>query len=108
MIKHMLLKRYNFTEAISLILDESNRHTGRVKSWSTRRGYGFIVYRDKQTLDDNDDCKREIFVHYTGVIGHGVRNLYEGQEVSFKVSLTGKGGFAYNVKPVEAWYDEYQ
>ncbi len=63
--------------------------TGKVKWFSETKGYGFIA------MDDGND----IFVHYTGILGTGRRNLFEGQEVQFDIVQGPKGPQAANVQP---------
>ncbi len=47
---------------------------GRVRWFSEERGYGFI-----------EDGEEDIFVHYTEVVGEGLRTLEEGSEVEFEI-----------------------
>ncbi len=47
---------------------------GRVRWFSEERGYGFI-----------EDGEEEFFVHYTEVVGEGLRALEEGIEVEFEI-----------------------
>jgi len=62
--------------------------TGKVKWFNSDKGYGFI------TLDNGGD----VFVHHTGIIMEGFKNLDEGQKVSFDVIDSTKGKKAINVK----------
>lgn len=48
---------------------------GIVKWFSNEKGYGFIEYNGQN----------DIFVHFTGIEGHGFKTLAEGQHVLFKV-----------------------
>ena len=66
-----------------------NRRTGTVKWFSRVKGYGFI---------EPDDADKDIFVHFSGIIGEGYRNLEEGQQVTFVVEETDKGPQAVQVK----------
>lgn len=65
----------------------SPRKIGRVKWFSERKGYGFIVQEDGD----------EVFVHFTGIEGQGYRTLQEGQRVEFEVEQTAKGPQAVHV-----------
>ena len=47
---------------------------GRVRWFSEERGYGFI-----------EDGEEDLFVHYTEVVGEGLRTLEEDSEVEFEV-----------------------
>ena len=66
------------------------RISGTVKWFSRTKGYGFI------TRPDGPD----VFVHYTGIVGEGFRNLSEGQAVEFSVQAGQKGLQAVDVRPV--------
>lgn len=61
--------------------------TGMVRWWSEERGHGFI--RGADGVD--------YFVHYTGVLGEGRRNLARDEDVEFEASSTFKGPRAINV-----------
>ncbi len=54
---------------------------GTVKWFDPRKGYGFI------TADDG----REVFVHHTSLVSKSVKNLVEGQMVTFDVVAGEKG-----------------
>lgn len=64
---------------------------GKVKFFDDKKGFGFIV---------EEETKREIFVHFTGIIGEGHRTLADGQEVEFDEEADPKNGKprAVNVK----------
>ncbi len=47
---------------------------GRVRWFSEERGYGVI-----------EDGEEDFFVHYTEVVGEGLRTLEEGSEVEFEI-----------------------
>ena len=65
----------------------TERQVGRVKWFNHTKGYGFIE------RDQGDD----IFVHYSGIRGHGYRTLDEGDRVEFKVVEGMKGLQAQDV-----------
>jgi CspA family cold shock protein len=48
--------------------------TGTVKFYNGQKGYGFI---------QPDDGGKDVFVHATALERAGIRNLVEGQKVSF-------------------------
>jgi CspA family cold shock protein len=58
--------------------------TGTVKFYNSAKGYGFI---------QPDDGGKDVFVHVTALERAGMRDLVEGQKVSFDIEvsqLTGK------------------
>ncbi|ARJ40250.1 cold-shock protein [Sporosarcina sp. P21c] len=70
-------------------------HQGKVKWFSSDKGYGFIE------ADDGED----VFVHFTGIATDGFKTLAEGQTVSFEVIEGNRGPQAANVSTLE---DEVQ
>ncbi|ARF15539.1 cold-shock protein [Sporosarcina ureae] len=66
-------------------------HQGKVKWFSSDKGYGFIE------ADDGED----IFVHFTGITTDGFKTLAEGQTVSFEVIEGNRGPQAANVLTLE-------
>ena len=64
--------------------------TGKVKWFSTAKGYGFI------TRENGED----IFVHYSCIVGEGFRSLKEGSKVQFEVETTEKGPQAAKVSVI--------
>ena len=64
--------------------------TGTVKFFNGERGYGFIK---------PDDGGRDVFVHITAVERAGLKDLTEGQRISFDVEpdKKGKGPKAVNL-----------
>ena len=64
--------------------------TGRVKFFNGERGYGLIK---------PDDGGRDVFVHITAVERAGLKDLAEGQRISFEVEpdKKGKGPKAVNL-----------
>lgn len=66
----------------------SERVTGTVKWFSRVKGYGFI---------SPDGGSKDVFVHYSAIVGDGYRNLEEGQRVEFTIEQTDKGPQAAQV-----------
>lgn len=62
--------------------------TGTVKWFSDDKGFGFIT---------PDEGGRDLFVHFSGVIGDGYRSLEEGAKVSYEEEQGDKGPKAVNV-----------
>jgi len=57
--------------------------TGTVKWFNADKGYGFI-----QTSDGSSD----VFVHISAVERAGMRNLVEGQKISFELMTDRRSG----------------
>ncbi|MFQ6607937.1 MAG: cold-shock protein [Fidelibacterota bacterium] len=68
----------------------SERQTGTVKWFDSRKGYGFI------TTENGSD----VFVHYSSLDGEGFRTLEENVAVEFEVVDGEKGPQAKDVKVV--------
>lgn len=64
--------------------------TGTVKWFSDSKGFGFISV----------EGQRDVFVHFSAVVGEGHRTLHEGQTVSFEIVDGPKGPQASNVTVV--------
>ena len=74
-------------------MEKRMKSTGRVKWWSSKKGFGFIVGEDA----------KEYFVHYTKLIGDkGHKNLEENQSVQFTPTNTAKGPQATEVEALNA------
>ena len=70
--------------------------TGHVDRWSNLKGFGFICNHRDDSL---------IFVHYSGILGKGTKNLYPGEEVKFLIAEDYRGKYAYNVERLHSWHD---
>jgi len=62
---------------------------GRVKWFNDQKGFGFISVSGEE---------RDIFVHYTAILGSGFKSLQEGQSVEFDIQQGSKGPQAVNVQ----------
>ncbi|NKX91220.1 MULTISPECIES: cold-shock protein [Nocardia] len=64
--------------------------TGTVKWFSAEKGFGFIAR----------DAGRDVFVHYTGILGQGFRALSENDHVQFEITDSDRGPQAVQVRRV--------
>ncbi len=69
----------------------SDRKTGTVKWFDTKKGYGFIE------LEGNKD----IFVHFSEISEEGYKSLRDGQSVEFDVEKDDNGERAKNVTKID-------
>lgn len=76
-------------------IDEVNKEvkckkmaTGTVKFFNSEKGFGFIT---------PSTGEKDVFVHYSNVVGGGYKSLEEGQQVQFDVAEGRKGLEAQNV-----------
>lgn len=76
------------------------KHEGRVKWFSDVKGFGFIV-PDNPSIMPLPHKGRDIFVHYSHLLGVGFRTLAEGQRVRFSIAADEKGVRALNVEVFE-------
>ena len=65
---------------------------GQIKWFNDQKGYGFI---------QRDGGEKDIFVHFTGILGDGFKTLKEGQRVRFEVEDSPKGPKAKNVQIIK-------
>ena len=63
---------------------------GTVKWFNESKGYGFV------TADEG----RDVFVHYSAILGDGFKTLAEGQKVTFDIVNGEKGPQASNVSKI--------
>jgi CspA family cold shock protein len=68
----------------------SEKLTGTVKWFNDEKGYGFIAR----------DNGKDLFVHFSNILGEGRRSLTEGQKVSFLEGQGKKGPEAREVERV--------
>lgn len=67
----------------------SEQVEGTVKWFNDEKGFGFIEQADG----------KDVFVHYSAIVGEGRRSLVEGQKVMMDVTQSEKGPQAENVSP---------
>ncbi len=70
----------------------AERIVGTVKWFNTTKGYGFI----------SREGGKDVFVHYSAIVGDGFRNLEEGERVEFEIEDTPRGPQAANVTKLSA------
>jgi CspA family cold shock protein len=63
---------------------------GKVKWFSNQRGYGFIT----------PEGGKDVFVHFSAIVGEGYKTLREGEEVEFEITRGPKGEQATNVRRI--------
>jgi CspA family cold shock protein len=66
---------------------------GTVKWFNDQKGFGFIEREEG----------KDVFVHYSAIVGDGYRSLEEGQSVQFDIEETDKGPQAVNVQVISNW-----
>ena len=60
---------------------------GTVKWFNNAKGYGFLGHGDG----------KDVFVHFSAIIGDGYKSLQEGEQVEFEIVQGEKGPQAANV-----------
>ena len=70
----------------------SEREVGTVKWFNGEQGYGFIARKSGE---------KDVFVHYSAIIGDGFKSLKEDQAVEFSVVDGAKGPQAQDVRVLE-------
>jgi len=79
------------TKDLGTTQGESRLAKGTVKWFSEQKGYGFIT---------PDEGGKDLFVHFSSIIGEGFRNLEDGQQVEFEAAEGQKGPEAQSVRLV--------
>ncbi|MEX5986593.1 transcription antiterminator/RNA stability regulator CspE [Providencia hangzhouensis] len=64
---------------------------GNVKWFNEFKGFGFIT---------PEDGSKDVFVHFSAIMGDGFKTLAEGQKVEFEITEGAKGPSAANVIPL--------
>jgi CspA family cold shock protein len=64
---------------------------GTVKWFNSEKGFGFIT---------PDDGSKDVFVHYSNVVGDGYKSVAEDQRVEFDIVPGDKGPQAQNVRGI--------
>ncbi len=70
--------------------------TGNVKWFDAKKGYGFIVGPEG----------KDVFVHFSSIIGQGFRALRDGEAVEYEQQQGSKGLLAQNVRRLKPLMDD--
>lgn len=65
-----------------------SKKRGTVKWFNDQKGYGFIT---------PEDGGKDVFVHFSSIIGEGYKSVAEGQLVEFTIGQGPKGEHAIDV-----------
>jgi CspA family cold shock protein len=65
--------------------------TGTVKFFNNEKGFGFIT---------PSTGEKDVFVHFSNIVGDGFKSLDEGQQVEYDVAEGRKGPEAQNVRAI--------
>ena len=65
--------------------------TGTVKWFNDEKGFGFIT---------PDDGGKDLFAHFSEIVGSGFKSLSEGQKVSFNATQGQKGPQASQIQVI--------
>jgi CspA family cold shock protein len=68
----------------------AERQTGTVKWFDSGKGFGFIERENG----------KDLFVHFSAIVGDGQRSLSDGQKVEFLETQGAKGPQATDVVPL--------
>ena len=68
----------------------SDKKTGTVKWFDSKKGYGFI---EVEGCDD-------VFVHFSAIVEEGYKSLNDGDKVEFEIQKDDQGERAQNVTKV--------
>jgi CspA family cold shock protein len=70
----------------------AEKEIGTVKWFNGEKGYGFIARKNGE---------KDVFVHFSAIMGDGFKTLKEDQPVEFSVVQGAKGPQATDVKVLE-------
>jgi CspA family cold shock protein len=70
----------------------AEKEIGTVKWFNGEKGYGFIARKNGE---------KDVFVHFSAIMGDGFKTLKEDQAVEFSVVQGAKGPQATDVKVLE-------
>ncbi len=65
---------------------------GKVKWFDVKKGFGFI---------QGPDGGKDIFVHYSSIVGDGFKSLRDGDRVEYEVADSERGPQAQNVRRMD-------
>jgi len=69
---------------------ERRSESGTVKWFDKNKGYGFIV--------PDDSTNKDIFVHISALNEHSLKNLIDGQRVSYDIESNNGRSYAVNIR----------